>query len=319
MNGMLLRVKESRWTSRLLSPVILVFLILFFGIVTGGRFSNLRNLKMVLEQALVVGTVATGAVFIFATGNVNISMGAATALIATIAAQQYMNTSSIAVMFIVAVVAGVITLALTALLSTALKVRVLYITVVMMTLLASIQKGLLGANTLQVPYEMTSALKNAYVPYILFAGFFILCTVLFHFTALGRKLRYIGINELCAGLTGFSRNLYLFWGFVVAGAGVGIGAVMTIIRNGSITTDTCASLNMDCMLAIVLGGMSCFGGSRSNTYSAIVGAVMVTVLNNGLLMLGVSSTILQAIRGVIFIILVCASQTRPQGLPSRDG
>lgn len=319
MNTIFLKVKESRWTSRLLSPVILVLLIVIFGISTGGRFSNPRNLKMVLEQALVVGTVATGAVFIFATGNVNISMGAATALIATIAAQQYMNTGSIAFMFVIAIIAGIITLALTALLSTALNVRVLYITVVMMTLLSSIQKGLLGANTLQVPYEMTSSLKNANVPYILFFSFFILCTVLFHFTALGRKLRYIGINDLCAELTGFSRKRYLFWGFVVAGAGVGIGAVMTIIRNGSITTDTCASLNMDCMLAIVLGGMSCFGGSRSNTYSAIVGAVMVTVLNNGLLMLGVSSTILQAIRGIIFIILVYASQTRPQGLPSRDG
>ena len=53
--------------------------------------------------------------------------------------------------------------------------------------------------------------------------------------------------------------------------------------------------------------------------SAVVGAVLFTVLNNGLLMIGVSSTILQAIRGVIFIVLVCISQTRPKGLPSRDG
>lgn len=274
---------------------------------------------MVVEQALVVATVASGAVFIFATGNVTISMGAATALVATIAAQQYTNTGSLVVMFLVAVVAGTVVLALTALLSTVLHVRVLYITVVMMTLLSSLQKGILGANSLQIPYAVTSALKEAYVPFILFGLFFAFCTVLFHFTALGRKLRYIGINETCAELTGFSNSRYLFWGFVIAGIGVGIGAVMTIIRNGSITTDTCASLNMDCMLAIVLGGMSCFGGSRSNTYSAVVGAVLVTVLNNGLLMIGVSSTILQAIRGIIFIILVCASQTRPQGLPSRDG
>ena len=166
---------------------------------------------------------------------------------------------------------------------------------------------------------MTNALKNANAPILIFALFFIFCTVLFHFTAMGRKLRYIGINDICAELTGFKKSRYLFWAFVIAGIGVGMGAVMTIIRNGSITTDTAATLNMDCMLAIVLGGMSCFGGSRSNTYSAIVGALIVTVLNNGLLMLGVSSTVLQAIRGVVFIILVCASQTRPQGLPSRDG
>lgn len=319
MKTIALKIKESRWTARLLSPVILVLLIVVFSVMTGGRFSNMRNLSIVLQQALIVGTVATGAVFIFATGNVNISMGAATALIATIAANAFFATNSLFVMFAAAVVAGVIVLMLTALLSTALNVRVLFVTVVMMTLLASIQKAMLGSSTLKIPYEVTSALNDANVPLIVFLVFFVFCTVLFHFTALGRKLRYIGINEQCAELTGFKQSRYLLVAFAVAGIGVGLGAVMTIVRSGTITTDTCATLNMDCMLAIVLGGMSCFGGSRSNTYSGIVGALIVTVLNNGLLMVGVSSTVIQAIRGVVFIILVCASQKRPQGLPSRDG
>lgn len=319
MQQMLLKIKESRWTSRLLSPVILVVLIVAFSLATGGRFSNARNLQMIFEQALVVGTVATGAVFIFATGNVNISMGATTALVATLAAQAYMATGSVPIMFVAALVCGVLIMGLTALLSTWLNVRVLYVTVVMMTLLASIQMSVLGSSTIQLPYAMTSALDGAGLPLLLFVLFFIFCTVLFHFTALGRKLRYIGINDLCAELTGFKKSRYLFIAFLVAGIGVGLGALSTIVRNGSITTDTCSTLNMDCMLAIVLGGMSCFGGSRSNTYSAIVGAVIVTVLNNGLLMIGVSSTFIQAVRGVVFIILVCASQKRPQGLPSRDG
>lgn len=319
MQSVILKVKESRWTSRCLSPIILIGLILCFSIATEGRFSNPRNLSMVLQQALIVATVATGAVFIFATGNVNISMGAATALIATIAAKAYLSSGSLMSMAIIALVAGVIVLAITALLSTWLNVRVLYVTVVAMTLLSSIQSAILGSNIIQFPYEVTSALKNANVPVLIFIGFFIFCTLLFHYSALGRKLRYIGINKNCAELTGFKATKYLLYAFIIAGIGVGLGAVMTIIRNGSITTDTCATLNMDVMLAIVLGGMSCFGGSRSNTYCAIVGALIVTVLNNGLLMVGVSSTILQAIRGIVFIILVCASQKRPQGLPSSEG
>ena len=319
MKTIALKIKESRWTTRLLSPAILVLLIVVFSIITGGRFSNARNLSIVLQQALIVGTVATGAVFIFSTGNVNISMGAATALVATIAANAYLATGSLPVMFAVAVIAGVVVLSLTALLSTVLNIRALFVTVVMMTLLASIQKAILGSNTLKIPYEVTSALNDANTPLIIFVLFFLFCTALFHFTALGRKLRYIGINEICAELTGFKQSRYLFIAFAIAGIGVGLGAIMTIIRSGSITTDTCATLNMECMLAIVLGGMSCFGGSRSNTYSGIVGALIVTVLNNGLLMVGVSSTVIQAIRGIVFIVLVCASQKRPQGLPSRDG
>ena len=57
-------------------------------------------------------------------------------------------------------------------------------------------------------------------------------------------------------------------------------------------------------------------GGLSGTYDY---GTMVTVLNNGLLMLGVSSTLVQAIRGIVFIILVCASQARPKGLPSKEG
>ena len=319
MKRKLTELSENRWFAVLLSPAILVLLVLLFSALTGGRFSNLRNLRMVLDQALVVATVATGAVFIFSTGNVNISMGAATALIATISAKCYLQTNSIVVMFVVALVSGALILAVTALLSTALNVRVLYITVVMMTLLSSLQKGILGSTTIQIPYEVTSGLKNANVPYVIFVVFFLFCIILFHFTAMGRKLRYIGINDLCAELTGFEKRKYLFLAFVVAGIGVGFGAVMTIIRNGSISTDTASSLNMDCMLAIVLGGMSAFGGSRSYIHAAIVGAVTVTILNNGLLMIGVSSMILQAIRGIVFIVLLVLSQKRPQGLPSREG
>jgi len=318
MQQKLLKIKESRWTARLMSPVVLLVLIVVLNATTGGRFGSWRNLKLVLDQALIVGTVATGASFIYATGNVNISMGSATALVATIAAYAYLATESVAAMFAVAFVAGVIILVISALLSAVLNLRVIYVTVVMMTLLQSIQKSLLGSATLQMPYEMTSALKNANAPYIIFILFFLFCTVLFHYTALGRKLRYIGINNQCAELTGFSKNKHLIIAFAISGIGVALGAVMTIIRAGSIGTDTCSTLNMDCMLAIVLGGMSCFGGSRSNTYAAIVGAVIVTVLNNGLLMIGVSSTIIQAVRGIIFIVLVVASQTRPQGLPARE-
>ena len=68
---------------------------------------------------------------------------------------------------------------------------------------------------------------------------------MFHFTSFGRKLRYIGINDTCAELTGFKKSRYLFWGFVVAGVGVGLGAILTIVSlsvgtlmGGSVVVET---------------------------------------------------------------------------------
>ena len=312
------KVKESRWTMRLAPVAILVALMVLFAVWTGGRFVTAVNVKIILDQALIIATVATGAAFIFATGNVNIAMGACTALTATITAKAYLSTNSLPVMILVAVVFGALLLLLCAFLSTIFKVRVMFVTIVMMVLLENIKSEILDGETLSLPFEMTSWLQDAGFSYIIFVLFFLFCAVIFHFTSVGRAIRFTGSNMICGEQTGIFRNKYLVIAFVIAGVGVGLGSLLTIARSGSITASTASSMNMDCMLAIVLGGMPVFGGSKSRAYAAVVGALTVTVLNNGLLMVGVSSTILQGVRGVLFLLLVLMSNGRPDVLPARD-
>ncbi len=313
-----LKMKESRWMDRLLPVGILVLLVLFFAIMTEGRFVSSKNLKIVLDQALVIATVATGASFIFASGNVNIAMGACTALTATIAAKVFLATQSVATMIGVSLVFGVILLYLCALLSTVFKVRVMFVTIVMMVLLANIKNQILGGETLTIPYGVIASLQKNNVPYIIFGFFFLFCYIIFHHTAVGRSIKSIGSNIVASEQTGISRDKWLTVAFIIAGIGVGFGAVLAIIRSGSITQNTVSSMNMDCMLAIVLGGMPVYGGSRSRTYAALVGALTVQVLNNGLLMIGVDSMVLQGVRGVLFLVLVLIGSERPELLPARE-
>lgn len=313
-----LKMKESRWMDRMLPVVILAILILLFAIMTEGRFVSSKNLKIVLDQALVIATVATGASFIFATGNVNIAMGACTALTATIAAKVYLATESVAAMMVVALFFGVILLYLCALLSTIFKVRVMFVTIVMMVLLANIKSQILGGETLTIPYKVISTLQKVNVPYIIFVFFFLFCYIIFHHTAVGRSIKSIGSNVTASEQTGIERDKWLTVAFIIAGIGVGFGAVLAIIRAGSITQNTVSSMNMDCMLAIVLGGMPVYGGSRSRTYAALIGALTVQVLNNGLLMIGVDSMVLQGVRGVLFLVLVLIGSERPELLPARE-
>ena len=313
------RIQESRLFSQLMPVGLLILLILLFGVLTGGKFTQPANLKIVLEQALIVGTVSTGAAFIFASGNVNLAMGATTLLTATLAGLLYKSTGSLVVMIISAIVLGVVMMAISALLSTLLGVRVMFVTIVMMTLLVAIQQSILGGSSVAFPYAVISDLANKGFMYIGFGLYFIFCVVLFHFTDIGRALRFLGTNTTCAEQTGLTRKKYLLLAFIIAGIGCGVGALLAIVRAGSISTSSLSSLNMDCMLALVLGGMSIFGGSRSYVYSGIIGAVTVVVLNQGLLMIGVDATIIQAIRGIVFLTLVTISQVRPKGLPAPEG
>lgn len=310
---------ESRLFSQVMPIGILILLVILFGILTKGRLTDPTSLKIILENALVVGTVATGAAFIFATGNVNLAMGATTVLTATLCGLLYNATGSLLLMILSAIALGVIFMVASALLSTLLNVRVMFVTIVMMTLMSAIQQSILGASSVSFPYEMIQGLIQNKFMYIAFGLYFLACIYLFHFTKIGRSLRFIGTNNTCAEQTGISKSNNLVTAFAIAGVGCGIGALLAIVRGGSIATGTLPSLNMDCMLALVLGGMSIFGGSKSYVYSGFVGALTVVVLNQGLLMMGVDVTIIQAIRGILFLTLVTISQVRPKGLPAPEG
>ncbi|MBO4235789.1 MAG: ABC transporter permease [Firmicutes bacterium] len=310
---------EQRWFVHTLPIVFLVALVILFSALTKGRFSSPAMLKLIFQQAVIVATAATGASFIYASGNINLAMGATTVLTATLAAIIYNSTHNFWLMFISAVLIAVGLMVISVLLSTVFNVRVMFVTIVMMTLFKAIQDSVLKGSTLGVPYDLVVNLSNYKYSVIAFACFFVFAIVLFHFTAVGRSLKTIGTNNENAFQTGIEKSKYLMIAFIVAGLGAGLASIMVIERAGSLSNNTLASLNNDVLLAVVLGGMSIFGGSKSFAYTGIVGALTVCVLNQGLIMVGVDSTIIQAVRGIIFLVLIMTAQQRPKGLPAPEG
>ncbi|HBW14541.1 MAG TPA: ABC transporter permease [Proteiniclasticum sp.] len=318
MKEKLKQLNEQQFFIRLVPIFLLVVMAIGFNIATDGKFGDVRNLKLIITQAVIIGTVATGAVFIFGTGNVSIALGATTAITAAIMSKAYLATESVAVMILTAIVVATLIMVVTAVLSTVLRVSVMFVSIVVMVLFQAILQTILGAGTLTLPYEMTASLTNANFHYIAFAAYFILCAVLFHYTAIGRSIKFLGSNKICAEQSGIFLNKYLMIAFAVSGVGIGLAAIMTGIRTGTIGVGTASSLNMDVVLAIVLGGMSVFGGTRSYVYAGALGAITVTLLNNGLLMVGISPTILQLVRGIFFLTFIFAGQKRPDRLPDNE-
>lgn len=319
MKQAIMKLKENRWLQTILPLVCLAAIILIFALATKGRFVTAVNINMIIDQTLIVAVVATGASYIFATGNINIAMGSCTALTAAICAIAFEKTESAVLMFVVAMVMGIVIMGICALLSTLLRVSVIHVTIVMMILLTALQEEVLDGGTVSLPYALTSSMQKMHVPYIIFGVFVLGCVIVFHFTSVGRSLKAVGSNEKCAGLTGIFWNKYVLVAFLVAGLGAGLGALLTIIRSGSVGVTTCSTMNIDVMLAIVLGGMPISGGSKSRAYAAVIGAVTVTALNNGLLMVGVNPTWVQGVRGIVFLLLVLAGSKRSQLLPAREG
>lgn len=309
----------GRYYKELLPFAYLFIIIIGFGIATGGSLFRRSVLIGILDQALIYATISTSVCMIYSSGNLDISIGNAMAVSAIFAVMLFQSTSSLPVMFISCIVIAIGLMLFNCVLSTYFSLKPATVGIVMMSVYSLIQSSLLGNKiNIKIDYATLDILEASPVRYILFFAYIALVVVLFNCTPLGRKARFIGGNANCAEQSGISALSVKFISFIICGLGVGLSGIFTIIRQGGVSLNTGSGFGMECMLATVIGGMSIFGGAKSKAHAGVIGALTVAALNRGLLMVGVSSTIIQGIRGAIFLLLVYMCSEKQATLPARE-
>jgi ribose transport system permease protein len=126
------------------------------------------------------------------------------------------------------------------------------------------------------------------------------------FTRLGRFTYAIGNNEHIARGNGVPVNRYKVTVFTIAGACSGLAGVLTTMQLGSSPAQIGAGVLFLTIAAVVIGGTS-LGGGKGGILRTTVGVLMLTVLNNGLLIAGVSVNIRSAVSGGILIVAIVAA------------
>ena len=128
--------------------------------------------------------------------------------------------------------------------------------------------------------------------------------VVFRYTKFGIYLKAIGAGEKAAKFAGIRTDRMKFFIYVLAGAITGLAAFINIAKNGSATANVGNQLETQILIALVLGGMPISGGAKVRFENVIVGALLYTVLNNGLTMMGLTTQAMQLVQGVVFLIFV---------------
>lgn len=310
-------IKNKRTFSIAFPLGMLALIVLLFTALTGGDFMRESVIVGILDQSLIVGTMAIGVSFIYTIGEIDFSVGNSMGLAAAIGAVVYTATQNVVLMLVVDLVVALALMMFNCTLGVTFRLKSAMVAIVAMSLYGAIAQEVVGPNPITIDYKTCKSLEDSY-RYIIFALYFIVCLVVYHKTAVGRKLRFVGGNEKCAEQTGMTVKTARYVAFLLSGIGVGIAATFSTIRTASVASTIGSGMGMDVMLATVLGGMSIFGGARSNAYAGFIGALTVTALNKGLLMMNVPSTLIQGARGVIFLLLVLANSERPSTLPSRQ-
>ena len=122
-------------------------------------------------------------------------------------------------------------------------------------------------------------------------------------TALGRYIYAIGGNENAARLSGININKVKIIVYTLAGALAAIGGIMVTSRLDSAQPNAGMSYELDAIAAVVIGGTSLSGG-RGTIIGTVLGAIIIGVLNNGLVLLDVSPFWQQVVKGMVILLAV---------------
>lgn len=330
-------VKKHKAKSLIITLLPLMALVLLFIVylilLISNDYSIERNLTALLNQAIVLMFVATGAIFIFTLGSFDISLGASTLFSATIGILAFNATGSIFVLFLVCISVAVLCSLLNSVIASVFHLPMFVTTVAMLSVLTALSTTIINTNgaasgttiSISAAAELRGlfeSLDNVWFKLAILALFALLCLFIFSFTKIGRRQKFLGGNPICAKMTGISTSIYGIIAFVMAGIGVGLGASMTIVYTPTVSTATAGSIGMSVFIAIVFGGMPISGGPRSRIYAALVGGISYMLLKNILFILfssvgGARDGYVQIISAVLFLAVVFAASVnyRSKNLP----
>lgn len=301
-----------------MTPIIgLVLTIVVFAILTDGRTIGHVNVKILLSNFLVTSIVAVGAVFAFGCGALDMSLGGSICLTVIAGAMVAKSTESVLLMIITIFVVSMVISLLKGIITAFLDLPVFIVTIVIGSMLTAIGLVLLGNET-TISLSRVLNFNDSTILYASIIGvFYIFSLVIFNYTKIGKGIKLQGGNILVAKQMGINPKMNKIIAFVMVGLAVALAAIVILLRTKTASATTASGVGTDIMVAVVLGGMPLSGGPRSRISAGLIGAATITVLNNGLSVIGLSSDVVQIVRGIIFlgVVFITSMTYRTKLLP----
>jgi len=275
-------------------------------------FMTLQNLAGILRQSAVLGCLALGQTFVIAAGMLDLSVGSLVSLVVVLCAHLMDGHSGWALPgALAALVLGAAVGALTGGLNRLLAIHPLILTLGMMTVLNGAvfvyTDQSAGAPSPAVIALAESTVAGMPVAFLLVLAATLLCEVVLKRTRFGLHLLASGGDHDSARNAGVAVERMQFAAFALSGLFAGMAGLVLLGRLGTGYPNAGTGLELDAIVAVVLGGASLAGG-RAGMVASLSGAVLLGVVNNVLNLLDVSSFVQMTAKGLIVLAVVIANQ-----------
>lgn len=300
----------------IVGPLVALVLACAFFATQSDRFLTGNNFSLVIQQVVVVGTLAIGQTLIILTAGIDLSNGMIMAFAQVLMGNLFIQNGVPPVLAILLGFFAASTFGfLNGLLVTQLRLPPFIVTLGMFNIAFALTR-IYSVTTLRMTDSAwytflgdTFTLGSAKFTYgsVLMILLFLATWFILRETAIGRRIYAIGDNPEATRLAGISTNRLIIGVYTAAGLIYGIAALLQIARTGSADPQAGQNANLESITAVVLGGTSLFGG-RGNVMGTLLGALIVGIFRNGLTLMGVQSIYQWLITGILVILAVAVDQ-----------
>ncbi|REJ06997.1 ABC transporter permease [Microbacterium bovistercoris] len=280
------------------------------------------NVIDILRQAAPIMMIAVGMSLVIATGGIDLSVGSLMAVAGAVSMEFLRGADG---SFGAALTAIALTLLITGVLGAVNGLLVAYVglqpfiaTLVLMLAGRGLAKVVTGGQNTNASNDAFRWISNGFVlglPVVFLLALLIVIAVgwVVRRSALGLMIEAIGINPKASRMAGIKPKGLLLTVYIISGVLAGIAGIMAV---GSVMTvdvsRTGYQLELDAILAVVIGGASLAGGKFSLS-GAFVGALLIATLDKTVLYLGVSSSATPAFKAIVIIVLCLLQSERVRG------
>lgn len=299
------RVKDAGFWADWAALVGLVLLVVIFQ-AANPTFLSGGNVSSMLTAAAILLILSIGQTFVIATAGIDLSLASAMTLGAVVFGQAYSHGWGLAGSCVAAVVAGAVVGVINGVLVAHGKITDFIVT--LGTLSAASGAALILANGKPVTIVDTHLLRLSTGGVGILGYTFIIAVVLatiahvvlFH-TRFGTHVLATGGSPEAASATGISTQRVKVAVYTISGLLAGVGAILLVARIGAAEPAANTSFLLNSVAAVVLGGVSLFGG-RATIIGPFIGALLLTALVNGLTLLGVSQFYQPLAVGIVVVL-----------------
>ena len=283
------------------------------------QFTTPENIANILTQITINLILATGMTFAILIGGIDLSVGAVMALCAVVAGtvlkfDALSEPAAIGLGILASLVTGMICGGLNGFISSFWGVPSFIVTLGMLNVARGAALEVTNARTIyDFPDSFTTFGTESVlgVPVIFLLALLLLGIgwVVLTQTVFGRMIYAIGNNEEAVRLSGHRPFVTKLLAFTVTGLCVGIAAVVYMARLTIANPILGIGFELNAIAAVIIGGTSLSGG-RGSLVGTLLGAVIIGVLANGLILMGVTDFIRQIVTGLVIILAVVLDSYR---------